>query len=322
MIVWSENDGFGNFSPQIIITNSADLASSLYGIDLDGDGDKDILSASATDDKIAWYENTLINVLDTVYICDKDSILINGSWVSTVGDYSDTLQNINGSDSINIFYVDVHPTFHDIFTAEICENETYNFYSQILDTAGTYSENFQTIYGCDSIEELILIVNPLPTILIEPFNPDSIDLNSGLANLPNVLPAGGTFSGSGISGNSFDPQLAGTGTFWISYFYTDPITNCSNSDSLQITVFDDTGIENYEIDEIEIFPNPSYGKFTINGENLQSVEIRNITGKIVKQFSIDNKKSTIINLKDQAKGIYFVKVQGSSFIEFRKLVLI
>ncbi|MBT7493479.1 MAG: T9SS type A sorting domain-containing protein, partial [Bacteroidetes bacterium] len=190
------------------------------------------------------------------------------------------------------------------------------------DTAGTYSENFQTIYGCDSIEELILIVNPLPTISIEPFNPDSIDLNSGLANLPNVLPAGGTFSGIGISGNNFDPQLAGTGTFWISYFYTDPITNCSNSDSVQITVFDDTGIKNMANEQITIFPNPSYGKFIIEGNNLQSVEIRNITGKIVKQFSIDNKKSTIINLKDQAKGIYFVKVQGSSFIEFRKLVLI
>ena len=36
----------------------ADGASSAFAIDLDGDGDIDVLSASWYDDKIAWYENT------------------------------------------------------------------------------------------------------------------------------------------------------------------------------------------------------------------------------------------------------------------------
>ena len=30
----------------------------MYAADLDGDGDLDLMSASAGDDKIAWYENT------------------------------------------------------------------------------------------------------------------------------------------------------------------------------------------------------------------------------------------------------------------------
>ena len=29
----------------------------MFGIDLDGDGDVDVLSASSDDDTIAWYEN-------------------------------------------------------------------------------------------------------------------------------------------------------------------------------------------------------------------------------------------------------------------------
>ena len=29
----------------------------MFAADVDGDGDLDVLSASATDDKIAWYEN-------------------------------------------------------------------------------------------------------------------------------------------------------------------------------------------------------------------------------------------------------------------------
>ena len=46
-----------SFGPQEVITTSADNARSVYATDLDGDGDADVLSASATDDKIAWYEN-------------------------------------------------------------------------------------------------------------------------------------------------------------------------------------------------------------------------------------------------------------------------
>ena len=47
-----------SFGPQQVITTAADRARSVYAADLDGDGDQDVLSASAFDDKIAWYENT------------------------------------------------------------------------------------------------------------------------------------------------------------------------------------------------------------------------------------------------------------------------
>ena len=39
------------------ITTDADNARSVFAIDMDGDGDIDVLSASQDDDKIAWYEN-------------------------------------------------------------------------------------------------------------------------------------------------------------------------------------------------------------------------------------------------------------------------
>ncbi len=57
-VSWFENiDGLGTFgSKQTITTNTAGVQS-IHSIDLDGDGDIDILSASISDDKIAWYEN-------------------------------------------------------------------------------------------------------------------------------------------------------------------------------------------------------------------------------------------------------------------------
>ncbi|NIQ20709.1 MAG: hypothetical protein GTN95_11180, partial [Gammaproteobacteria bacterium] len=85
-IAWYENtDGPGSFGPQQVITTLADGAASVFAADVDGDGDLDVLSASRTDDKIAWYENTggggfgsqqLISILadgaESVFAADVD----------------------------------------------------------------------------------------------------------------------------------------------------------------------------------------------------------------------------------------------------------
>ena len=59
-VYWHENTMekgvVGSWSASDITTN-ADLANSVFAIDVDSDGDIDILSSSEADDKIAWYEN-------------------------------------------------------------------------------------------------------------------------------------------------------------------------------------------------------------------------------------------------------------------------
>jgi hypothetical protein len=55
-IAWYENDGSENFTHHIITANVND-PSSVFALDLDGDDDTDVLSASYWDHEIAWYEN-------------------------------------------------------------------------------------------------------------------------------------------------------------------------------------------------------------------------------------------------------------------------
>jgi hypothetical protein len=57
-VVWYENlDGLGTFGSQRLISDQADGVKSTLAIDIDGDGDIDVLSASSVDNTIAWHEN-------------------------------------------------------------------------------------------------------------------------------------------------------------------------------------------------------------------------------------------------------------------------
>jgi len=58
-IAWYENDGTADpgFTGQVI-TTEAKSARGVHAADVDGDADSDVLSASYTENKIAWYENT------------------------------------------------------------------------------------------------------------------------------------------------------------------------------------------------------------------------------------------------------------------------
>jgi hypothetical protein len=87
-IAWYENDGAANPSwTAADITTSADGAHSVFAADMDHDGDMDIVSASAADNTIAWYENdgaanpswtaaditTLAYGAESVFVADMDN---------------------------------------------------------------------------------------------------------------------------------------------------------------------------------------------------------------------------------------------------------
>src|SRR5262249_37424029 len=77
------------------------------------------------------------------------------------------------------------------------------------------------------------VVAPLPTVSITGL--DSIyQVTDGPVTIDG-LPAGGTFSGDGVSGNTFDPSQAGVGIHAVTYSYTDA-AGCSNNASIIVHV--------------------------------------------------------------------------------------
>ncbi len=318
-LIWYENLGSANFGPPIpvdfIENNVWDICTS----DLDNDGDMDLILALHP--KVQWLENTLNNLVDTITICADDSAMIFGNWVSQPGDYTDTLINIQGGDSVIIVRLENFPTYFPLDTIEICEGEAYNFYGQMLTTTGIYSETFQSVHGCDSIEELTLVVIPAPVVSISPFVPDSVSIDSGLLALPAATPAGGIYSGNGIVANAFYPSIAGLGEHWILYTYSDSLNGCSNTDSTLIKVYDPIGIYELEKQNVKLYPNPGTGDFVLTGTNLQSVHIKTLTGRLVKEVTINNRNEVHFNLAGQTKGIYFVHIENDD-TKIRKLLVL
>jgi hypothetical protein len=109
-----------------------------------------------------------------------------------------------------------------------------NTFNPALTGPGTFRlyYSIQDTNSCLYRDSLNIKVNPSPVVNA------GFDLHRCIQSSPITLagnPAGGTWGGTGISGNKFDPAISGAGTFTVLYGYTD-VYDCYNTDTLQINV--------------------------------------------------------------------------------------
>jgi gliding motility-associated-like protein len=92
---------------------------------------------------------------------------------------------------------------------------------------------FTSPEGCSDTIDVVVNVTPLP--LVDFPNPSGVCSNDTPFILNNGNPSGGTYSGNGVSNNTFNPSTAGAGTYQLTYTFTDN-NNCTNSDIATIVV--------------------------------------------------------------------------------------
>ena len=81
------------------------------------------------------------------------------------------------------------------------------------------------------------------------------------------------------------------------------------------------GVDSIDKSLLRVYPTPTTnGKISISGNNIKKIEITDINGKIIKQLKTFENLTTI-DLSEQTKGIYFVKITTKTEVVIKKIVL-
>ena len=158
--------------------------------------------------------------------------------------------------------------------------------------------------GCISLPQQILItVKPLPVI--------NLSVNKSLlCNGESVtLTLTGTSTSYSINGLTSSPITILTPTSSTNYSVTGTGSNsCSSSSTQSITVDMCLNVTEYltSKSEIELFPNPSSGSFTLKSPTSQTIFILNELGQTVRLLSIDSEISNETKVSGLTEGVYFI----------------
>jgi hypothetical protein len=212
--------------------------------------------------------------------------------------------------------------------------------------SSTYSV-IVTANGCSATASQSVLVNPIPSVSLA--SPDNfISINANPVNLYGN-PSGGIYSGSGVSGSSFNPKNAGLGKSTVSYSYTNASgcvataiqstivydttgVVCATHINVIDTLFIDTNVTGItppkDLNTIKVYPNPTMDHITINYGNFlamngYSLKITNSLGQVIFTSPINQQSSYIDLSKWSGNGVYFVNIldKQNNTIESRKIVL-
>lgn len=218
-------------------------------------------------------------------------------WI-TSGVYSDTIPNAAGCDSIITVNLTVNHTSESSFTVQSCD-----FYispgGKNWTTTGIYKDTIPSSCGCDSIITVNLQIDRVDTAVIRDGSVlASTDLNAAHQWIDaenNTFIEGETFL-------TYTPDQTG--------IYAVIVTQGTCVDtSSAYTVFV-TGNENVDFGDIQLYPNPSNGKVTIELGKVYdeaTVTIMNSTGMVVQKLQIRNSQKGEIVLNEP--GMYLVKIR-------------
>ena len=281
--------------------------------------------------------NPVFNTELTATICEGQVYNEQGFNVSEAGVYTQTLQTINGCDSIVTLTLNVNPVFNTELTATICQGQVYNEQGFNVSEAGVYTQTLQTINGCDSIVTLTLNVNPIfNTELTATICQGQVYNEQGF----NVSEAGvytqtlQTINGCDsivtltVSVNpTFDTTINATinaGETYAEYGFNESeagtyvqnlqtINGCDSTITLVLSV--NSSLLDVEQTEISFYPNPTDSK-VIFSQMIEKIEVIDLTGKTI--FTFTNAKT--INIESLPSGAYYLRLTNNDKAIMRKVI--
>lgn len=221
----------------------------------------------------------------------------------------------------------LHPTPHStILTQNICIGDSFFVQGAWQTQQGTYVDSFLTAGGCDSLSYTNLLIDPLPVVSLSLTLPDTLCNSETLQLLAGGSPSGGSFSGTGVTGNTFSPSLASPGWNVITYTYEEE-TGCINSATDSVFIDVCTAVTDpFAQRPAWIAPNPSKGDFELftPGWSADSYTITDAAGRILfhersASLSGSFKEKTGLQLQP---GLYWVNLEAGGAVQSLRLLVI
>jgi gliding motility-associated-like protein len=232
-------------------------------------------------------------------ICAGSIFSFHGQSISQAGVYIDTLQNNLGCDSVVTLQLSIVQPSSSSMSASICAGDTYVFNGQNVTIAGQYSVTIPSVFGCDSIVQLNLTVNPLPLVNVQDTmvcinTPLNLFANGALTYVWDVPQnPNGSISVSPLQTTTY------------SVYGIDAFGCVSTIESLTVTI-DPTPIPNFYIepDQVEI-DDPTITIYNVTPGNNQS------TWTILGNSFVNNQTSFDVQLPFH-EGAYTVQLSSET----------
>ncbi len=195
-----------------------------------------------------------------------------------------------------------------------------------VSSAGTYSVLVTHPTTCKSADVINITTRTLPTVGLVFSHPEIFCPTDQGRTLTEGTPAGGTYIGSGITGNNFNASAAGQGTYIILYSIVGS-NGCTNIAKDTLKVYACVGIDEMDTNlGLNVYPNPTSGSFTLematSSDITANISILTIDGRIVYQNAVSGSGiiTKSIDITELANGIYYLKLETKDAVKAYKII--
>lgn len=172
--------------------------------------------------------------------------------------------------------------------------------------------------GCFTNKLVTVTVNPLPVITLTASNLSCGSCTDG--TISATASGAAPFSYAWMPGGANTSDLFGVAEGCYTVTITDAL-GCISATTTCVSF--DVGLKQTsgELTRINVLPNPSGGLFLLNAEEttINSISITDALGRVITEQSV-NSNVYVINLTNQAKGIYYLKAGTANGFKVIKLL--
>ena len=246
-------------------------------------------------------------------ICEGEFYVIGTTNYHENGNFSHTLQNINGCDSIVNLSLIVTPTTA-ILNEVICEGDTYMLGDLSFTDAGTYIETIMTSQGCELNATLNLEV--MPALIVEG---DLIeDTGNGLGSIELSIEGGMGPYEIEWSNGSTQSAIYNLSPAVYTVVVTDAL-ECMQELTFYLNVTTSIDDLSKNVFAASIWPNPAQINQPINlalelATNQQiNIQMINSIGEQVQKerFNLSSGEQQLILQSPESAGFYFIQISNS-----------